>query len=331
MATREYHSACALNCPDICAYTVEVVEGKITRLKGDPDHPYTLGRCCPKGYAHVLRMYSVDRLRYPLRRQDNGSFKRISWNDALDEIADKMRMAKQTKGPQAVGIYSGSGNDGMAPRYAARFSNAFGCRMIPGIVEICFEGAYEGARFNVGPFPPHELNDWANSKCVVIWGTNKFESSIHSKRVIQEAIENGAKLIVIDPRKIPHAEIADIQTTIRPGTDGALALGIANEIIIRDLYNKEFVDKYVHGFEEFRVRASEYDKKTVSDITWVDVKTIEEIAVTFATHGPGLIMTAPAGMTEQYTVYLPSVGTWECQEEAFNICLQTIVLSIARQ
>ncbi|MHA2140299.1 MAG: molybdopterin-dependent oxidoreductase [Candidatus Thorarchaeota archaeon] len=304
MATGEYHSACALNCPDICAFIVEVVEGRITRLKGDSNHPYTLGRCCPKGYAHILRMYSEDRLKYPLRKQNDGSFKRISWNEALDEIANRMKLAKKTKGSQAVGIYSGSGNDGMAPRYAARFSNAFGCRMIPGIVEICFEGAYEGARFNVGRFPPHELNDWANSRCIVIWGTNKFESSIHSKRVIQKAIENGAKLVVIDPRKTPHAEMADIYTTIRPGTDGALALGIANEIIIRGLYNEEFVEKHVHGFDEFIKRVSTYDKKTVSEITWVNVNTIEEIAITFATHGPALIMTAPAGMNH-YTN-----GTW---------------------
>ncbi len=304
MAPTEYHSACALNCPDICAFVVEVVDGRITRIKGNPDHPYTLGRCCPKGYAHVLRMYSEDRLKYPLRRQDDGSFKRITWDEALDEIADRMRIAKETKNPQTVGIYSGSGNDGMAPRYAARFSNTFGCRMIPGIVEICFEGAYEGVRFNVGPFPPHELNDWANSKCIVIWGTNKFESSIKSKRVIQEAIENGAKLIVIDPRKTPHAEIADIYTTIRPGTDGALALGIANEIIARGLYDHEFVKNHVHGFEEFKDRVATYDKRTVSEITWVDVNTIEEIAIAFATHGPALIMTAPAGMNH-YTN-----GTW---------------------
>jgi anaerobic selenocysteine-containing dehydrogenase len=249
-------------------------------------------------------MYSDDRLKHPLRRQNDGSFKRISWDEALDEIANRMRTAKEKKSPQVVGIYSGSGNDGMAPRYAARFSNAFGCRMIPGIVEICFEAAYEGTRFNVGPFPPHELNDWANSKCIVIWGTNKFESSIHSKGVIQQAIENGAMLIVIDPRKTPHAEVADIHTTIRPGTDGALALGIANEIIARGFHNKEFVEKYVHGFDKFRERVATYDKRTVSEITWVDENIIEEIAITFATHGPALIMTAPAGMNH-YTN-----GTW---------------------
>ena len=183
MPVEKYYSACALNCPDICAYIVHVENGRIIRLEGDENHPYTLGRCCPKGYAHVLRTYHEDRLRYPMCKQDDGSFKRISWNEALDEIAQRMTEAKRAYGSQSVGIYSGSGNDGMAPRYASRFSNTFGCRMIPGIVEICFEGAYEGARFNVGPFPPHELNDWANSQCIVVWGTNKFESSIHSKRV----------------------------------------------------------------------------------------------------------------------------------------------------
>ena len=159
MATEKYHSACALNCPDICAYVVHVENGKITRLEGDPEHPYTQGRSCPKGYAHVLRMYYDDRLLYPQRRQADGTFNRITWEEALDEIASQMKKARNDFGPQSVGIYSGSGTDGMAPRYAARFSNAFGCRMIPGIVEICFEGAYEGARFNVGPFPPHELRE----------------------------------------------------------------------------------------------------------------------------------------------------------------------------
>ncbi|MHA1481316.1 MAG: molybdopterin-dependent oxidoreductase [Candidatus Thorarchaeota archaeon] len=304
MLPKKFYSACALNCPDICAYIIHVEEGKVVRLEGDENHPYTLGRCCPKGYGHVLRTNSEDRLLYPMRRQVDGSFERISWDDALNEIASRIDEARKTYGPESIGVYSGSGNDGMAPRYAARFCNVLGTRLIPGIVEICFEGAYEGARFNVGTFPPHELSDVINSKCIVIWGTNKFESGIHSKKVIQESIDNGAKLIVIDPRKTPHAKVADVYTTIRPGTDAALALGLANEIIRKNLYDHEFVEKYVVGFEEFKKRVSEYDKKTVSDITWVDVNTIEQIAYTFATYGPSTIFTAPAGMNH-YTN-----GTW---------------------
>jgi len=304
MLPKKFYSACALNCPDICAYIIHVEEGKVVRLEGDENHPYTLGRCCPKGYGHVLRTNSEDRLLYPMRRQVNGSFERISWDDALNEIASRIDEARKTHGPESIGIYSGSGNDGMAPRYAARFCNVLGCRLIPGIVEICFEGAYEGARFNVGPFPPHELSDVINSKCIIIWGTNKFESGIHSKRIIQEALDNGAKLIVIDPRKTPHAKVADVYTTIRPGTDAALALGLANEIIRKDLYDHEFVEKYIVGFEEFKKRVSEYDRKTVSDITWVDMNTIGQIAHAFATYGPSTIFTAPAGMNH-YTN-----GTW---------------------
>ena len=304
MAIEKRYSACALNCPDICAYVVHIEDGRIIRLEGDENHPYTLGRCCPKGYAHVLRMYSEDRLRYPMKKMEDGSFARISWEVACKEIAIRMKEARESYGDQSVAIYSGSGNDGMAPRYAARFANVFGCRMIPGIVEICFEGAYEGARFNVGPFPPHELSDWANSKCIVIWGTNKHESSIHTKRIIQKAIDDGAKLIVIDPRQTPYANMADIYTTIRPGTDGALALGIANEIIRKGLYDKEYVKQYVVGFDEFRECVSQYDRKRVSEITWVSEGAIEKIARTFATHGPALITTAPAGMNH-YTN-----GTW---------------------
>lgn len=304
MVIEKRYSACALNCPDLCAYLVHIENGKIIRLEGDENHPYTLGRCCPKGYAHVLRMYSENRLLHPMRKQVDGSFERISWNEAYEEIATQMSLAKKEYSAQSVAIYSGSGNDGMAPRYASRFANTFGCRMIPGIAEICFEGAYEGARFNVGSFPPHELSDWANSKCIVIWGTNKHESSVHTKRIIQDAIENGAKLIVIDPRKTPYAEVADIYTTIRPGTDGALALGIANEIIKKELYNKEYVKRCVIGFDEFRNRVSQYDKKSVSQITWVSEDMIERIAKTFATHGPALITTAPAAMNH-YTN-----GTW---------------------
>jgi len=304
MVIEKHHSACALNCPDTCSYLVHVEDGKIIRLEGDQNHPYTLGRSCPKGYAHVLRMYHEDRVLFPQRKQSDSSFKNISWDRAFDEIAQRMKEARDAYGPQSIGIYSGSGNDGMAPRYAARLSNAFGCRMIPGIAEICFEGAYEGARYNVGPFPPHELKDWANSKCIVIWGTNKFESSIHSKRVIQEAIDNGAKLIVIDPRKTPYAKVADLYTTIRPGTDGALALGIANEIIQRNIYDHDFVKEHVHGFEEYKERVSQYNTKRVSEITWVDESTIRELATIIANHGPALITTAPAGMNH-YTN-----GTW---------------------
>ncbi len=307
MTSKKFYSACALNCPDLCAFVVEIEDGKIIRLEGDENHLYTLGRCCPKGYGHVLRHSSEDRLLYPMKKQADGSHQRISWDEALDEIAKRMGKAKAEHGVESVGIYSGSGNDGMAPRYASRFCSYFGNRLIPGIVEICFEGAYAGARFNVGPFPPHELQDWTNSKCIVIWGTNKFESSVHTKRIIREAIDNGAKLIVIDPRKIPHAAIADIYTTIRPGTDGALALGLANIIIKRGLYNKEFIQKHVIGFEEFTEAIKKYDTKTVSEITWVDENTIERIALMFAKHEPALIMTAPAGMNH-YTN-----GTWSAR------------------
>jgi anaerobic selenocysteine-containing dehydrogenase len=296
MSRETFYSACPLNCPDICAFRVTVEDGRIVRLEGDENHPYTLGRACPKGYAHVLRTYSEDRLRYPMRRNKDGTYRRISWDDALDEIAERIETTLSTHGPNSIGIYSGSGNDGMAPRYAARFANVIGTRMIPGIVEICFQGAYEGARFNVGPFPPHELQDWANSRCIVIWGTNKHESGVHCKRAIDEAIENGAKLIVIDPRKTPYAKKADIYTTIRPGTDAALALGVANEIIRRGLYNSDFVRDHITGFGKYRERVEQYDRKTVSRLTWVRENTIEQIAIAFATHGPSLIMTAPAGM-----------------------------------
>ncbi|MHA2210712.1 MAG: molybdopterin-containing oxidoreductase family protein [Candidatus Thorarchaeota archaeon] len=236
--------------------------------------------------------------------KDDSSFKRISWDKALDEIAMRIRETKEAHGPQSVGIYTGSGNIGMASSYASRFANVLGTRMIPGASEICYKGGYEGARFNVGPFPPHELGDWANSKCILIWGTNKFESSIHSKRVIQEAIDNGAKLVVIDPRKTPHAKMADIYTTIRPGTDAALALGIANVIIRRNLYNHEFVESHVAGFEQYKRRVAEYDLKRVTEITWVEANAIEAIAVAYSTHGPALIMTGPAGFNH-YTN-----GTW---------------------
>jgi anaerobic selenocysteine-containing dehydrogenase len=139
---------------------------------------------------------------------------------------------------------------------------------------------------------------------MVIWGTNKFESSLHCDGVIQTAIGRGAKLIVIGPRRTPHAKMADVYTTIRPGTDAALALGVANEIIRRNLYDHDFVPKHVVGFRKYAKRAAEYDRKRVNEMTWVSMDTIEKIATVFAAHGPSLIMTAPAGMNH-YTN-----GTW---------------------
>jgi anaerobic selenocysteine-containing dehydrogenase len=96
MPVEKYYSACALNCPDICAYIVHVEDGRISRIEGDQNHPYTLGRCCPKGYAHILRMYSEDRLLSPMKRQKDGSFEKCSWKAALDEIADRMTSARKT-------------------------------------------------------------------------------------------------------------------------------------------------------------------------------------------------------------------------------------------
>jgi len=279
-------------CHSNCGVLVHVKDGKVVKLEGDPDHPENEGMMCARGLAFTQLLYHPDRIKYPMKRvggKGEGKWQRISWDEALDTIASKIKQAKEKFGPESIAFTFCDGDRGnMAPGFA--LMNGIGSPMICGTdAHYCFrpQGVACMATFGRGNnFTGHAGFDFANSKCIFIWGANHFQSHLSKGKEIIKALKNGAKLIVVDPRFTNMAAKADLWLQVRPATDGALALGILNYIIEQELYDKEFVDRYCFGFEQLKERVKEYPIKKVSEITWVPEEAIRQAATMYATLKP---------------------------------------------
>lgn len=287
-------------CHDMCGLLVHVKGGRVIKLEGDSDHPQNEGAMCPRGLSYIQLVYHPDRIKYPMKRvgkRGEGKWERISWDEALDTIAAKIKQAKEEYGPESIAFQYCDGIKGHEEAKGA-FMHALGSPMLCGTdSHYCMRPQANtcAATFGVGNVINSEKNqggpEFEYSKCIVAWGANPFECHMSRGRDIIKGLRNGAKLIVVDPRFTNLAAMADVWLQVRPATDGALALGIINYIIERGLYDKEFVDKYCFGFEQLKERAKEYPLQKVSEITWVAEKDIRKAATMFATQKPAAITT----------------------------------------
>jgi anaerobic selenocysteine-containing dehydrogenase len=220
---------------------------RIVGIEGDHEHPLSRGYLCPKGEAVIELVYAPDRLRYPMRREGDG-WEKISWDEALATIVKRLKEIKERHGAQAVVIYNGHPGviQGIRP-YILRFCHLYSTPNFSSSGSQCYVARVIGNALTYGCLP---IPDYENARCIVVWGSNPAASSPLSARAIFESQGRGAKLIVIDPATTPMAERADIHLRIKPGTDGALALGMLNVIISEGLYDKEFVDKWTVGFDK---------------------------------------------------------------------------------
>jgi len=279
-------------CHSNCGVLVHVQDGRVIKIEGDPEHPENEGTMCVRGLAFTQLLYHPDRIKYPMKRigeKGKGKWQRISWDEALDTIALKIKRAREEYGPESIAFTFCDGDRGnMAPGCA--LLNALGSPMICGTdAHYCFrpQGVACMVTFGRGNFfTGHAGFDFANSKCIFIWGANHFESQPSKGKDIIKGMKNGAKLIVVDPRFTNLAAKADLWLQVRPATDGALALGMLNYIIEQELYDKEFVDKYCFGFEQLKERVKEYPVRKVSEITWVPEEDIGQAATMYATLKP---------------------------------------------
>jgi len=275
-------------CPAICGLDAHTEQGKLVKVEGTTDDPISLGYICPKGEAATEIVYHPGRLKFPIRR-DGQIRKRISWNEALDSIAGKLKAIEGEFGAKAVAVHTGTAvaMTGTNP-LVRRFCSFYGT---PNYFEINFCAAPRDLgvvyTYGVGKnmFPPG-LRD---SKCIIGWGTNMHESYGNKEQHSDFARSKGAKVIVIDPRLTESAEKADIHIQIRPGTDGTLALGMLNVILTEGLYNKEFVEQWTVGFDKLAELVKEYPPEKVEKITWVPAQTVREIARIYAKNSPASI------------------------------------------
>ena len=276
-------------CGRYCPINVLVENGKVVKIEGIPNNFVTGGRVCGKGISAIQLEYNLKRLKYPMRRvgpRGAGDWKRITWDEALDIIATKLLEIKEEYGAQAVAYHYGAAIQHVW-RYIRRFMNLFGSPNVASHSHLCHVPRELAHRATYGAMPQA---DYANTKLIVLWGYNPIASSLlhHGRRII-EAKERGAKLIVIDPIFTAIASKADIYVQPRPGSDGALGLGMLNVIIGEDLYDKEFVQKWTYGFDKLEELVEDYPPEKVEKITWVPADLIREVARIYATTKPAVL------------------------------------------
>lgn len=267
-------------CYHSCGMEVLVEDGRITRVRGLKDHPLNKGRLCPKGARAVELAYHPDRLKYPLKKL-NGQWKRISWDDALTEIADKLHRLRSEFGPEALSIFSGSiGVENLEMmELAQRFKGAFGSPNFISVEGICYRMRIRARQMTFGKYPVEEMN----TNLYVLWGHNPEQSDFPLLLAIQENLKRGSKLVVIDPKRISLAKKADMHLPIRPGTDGALALALMHVIIKENLYDKDFVERWTLGFEKLVSHIEPFTPEWAERITWISASDIRKLARLYST------------------------------------------------
>lgn len=267
-------------CYHSCGMRVLVEDGRITQVEGLKEHPLNKGQLCPKGLKAMDIVYHPDRLKYP-QKKVNGQWQRLSWDDALGEIADKLTRLKGEFGPEVLSIFSGSiGVENIEMmELAQRFKGAFGTPNFISVEGICYRMRIRARQITFGKYPVEE----ADTKLYVLWGHNPEHSDYPLHLAMEENLPKGSKLAVIDPKRIPLANRADLYLQVRPGTDGALALALMHVIIKEKLYDEDFVNRWTVGFDELVPHIEPYTPEWAETITWAPAEDIRKLARLFAT------------------------------------------------
>jgi anaerobic selenocysteine-containing dehydrogenase len=287
---QEVRTTCP-NCTSACSILVQLREGKPIIIKGDPEGSLNKGFICPKGAASLELSYHPDRLKHPLKRvgeRGNGKFQTISWDEALNIVADKLTQSKKKYGAESVAFIRGAAR-GWQDTYAGRFANVFGTPNIASQGSVCFRPRYNADIVTTGYFP---IPDWEGQPtCIVLWGRNPVENYGWEQNRIHEIIKKDTKLVIIDVRKTKLGKVEpDLRIQPRPGSDLALALGMINVIIDEGLYDKDFVDNWTIGFDELKAHVQKYPPEKVENITWVSAETIRRVARLYATSKPAILL-----------------------------------------
>ena len=275
---KEILTDCTL-CYHSCGCRVTVEDGKAVKIRGLESHPLNRGRLCPKGANALATIYSPDRLRRPLKRA-NGGFTEISWDQALDEIAGKLQDLKKRFGPQVLGVFSGSigvENLEMAG-LVQRFKAAYGSPNFFSVESVCYRMRIRVRQMTFGRYPVEEMD----SNLYILWGHNPDQSDFPLKFALKRNLDKGARLVVIDPKRIPIADRAEMYLRIRPGTDGALALAMMNVIINEKLYDRDFIEQHTFGFDRLVPHVQQYTPEWAEEVTWVAAEDIRKLARLFA-------------------------------------------------
>ena len=292
---RLVHAACPHDCPDGCAVLITIEDGRATKIKGDPEHPITRGFLCGKVAKYLDRVYSPDRVLYPMRRvsakgtHGDGVFQRISWDDAFNEIVARLKKISTEFGPEAVLPYSYGGNIGVLNNGSMdmRFFHRLGASQLHR--SICSQAGGDAIISIYGRKIGTEPEQFRHAKYIVAWGANIHGNNIHLWPFIEEERRNGAKLVVIDPYRTRTARVADWHIAINPGTDVALAMGLMHIMVRQGWHDADYISRYAEGFDELQKRLPEYTPERVAQWTGIAKDDIERLAREYATTRPAAI------------------------------------------
>ena len=281
-------------CDNQCAIDAYVKDGRLIKVEGTEENPVNSGTLCSKGASSKQWIYSPERLQTPLLRTGErgaGAFTPISWEDALDRISSQLLKIKAESGPESVVFFAGYPKI-MRP-FLKRMAHTFGSPNYCTESSVCAFAANMAGILNYGYGPgPMSGAEVKSAQCILNWGTNPFYSTTPAGIHFLNALERGAKLIEVGPLKSPLSERADIHLRQRPGTSGALALGMAHVIISEGLYDREFVEKWTLGFDEYRTYAAQFTPEAAERITGVPKEKIIVAARLYATTKPAAIVTS---------------------------------------
>src|SRR6266478_5314672 len=328
------HAACPHDCPDACGVLITIDDGRATKIQGDPAHPVTRGFLCAKVAKYLDRVYSPDRVLYPMRRvrpkgpvagegaratQAGQAFERISWDEALDEIASRFRGIVSEFGSEAILPYSYGGTLGAlnGASMDRRFFGRLGASQLERA--ICSAAGEAGLISVLGVKLGTEPEQFVNSRYIIAWASNIHGNNVHLWPFIEEARRKGAKLVVIDPYRTRTAACADWYLPINPGTDGALALAMMHVIIGEGLHDDDYVAKYTLGFDELREKVKAYPSERVAQWTGISAEDIRKLAREYATVRPSVIRlnygvqrSEGGGMATRAITMLPCItGAWK--------------------
>ena len=290
---RTVYGACPHDCPDCCALETLVDEqGRAISVRGRDDHPVTRGWLCAKVNRYLERVYHPDRLLYPQRRvgpKGSGQFERISWDEAISEIASRWRDIIEQHGAQCILPYSYAGTLGLVNNSVvnSRFWNRLGASQLER--SICGAAAEEAVLLTIGARMAPAPQMLLKSKLILIWGSNPASTAPHLMPFLREAQHNGTRIIVIDPIRTLTARSADQHIQPLPGTDAALALSMMYVVVTEELHNPEWIAEHTIGWESLLERIMRFSPERASRITGLDPETIQNLARTYATTSPALV------------------------------------------
>ncbi len=318
---RTVRAACPHDCPDTCSMLVQLEDGVVRSVKGDPDHPFTRGNLCVKVKNYEQRVYSPDRILYPMKRtgaKGSGRYEQISWDEALKEISTRYKQIIETDGSEAILPYSYLGQQGLLNGLSV--GDAFFNKLGATISErtFCDAGAISAYIMTVGPTVGLDPESISHSNYIIIWACNMLSNNLHQWHFVKEARKRGAKVVVIDPVRTQTAQQADWYIPIKPGTDVALALGMMHVIIKEDLLDHDYIDQYTVGFTQLKARVEEYSPENVAKITGIPQSDIIQLAREYAGNNPaairigvGIERNSSGGQAVRAITSLPALtGAW---------------------